>query len=106
MHDHVASHTHPFDLLDFDVDQSHLSGDELAVLHHVHPQQVVVDQPQRDVTSELGGDLGQLRDLGGRGHVQIVAGVVHRAEVLVLLGGTAEACSVCIRSLLVCNCYL
>lgn len=65
----------------------HGAADDLVVLGQVHLKQVVVDQPQRHVTGKTGHDLGQLRDLVGRGHVQFIPGVQQRAEVRVLLIG-------------------
>lgn len=46
-----------------------------------------MDQPQRHVTGEAGHDLGQLRDLVGRGRVQVIPGVQLCAQVRVLLKG-------------------
>ncbi len=82
--------THPLNSLDFHVDLSHVSTNNLVVLHQVHPQQMIMDQPQHHVTCEPGHHFSQLRNLAGRGRVQFLPGVQHCAKVLVLLEGKTK----------------
>lgn len=62
-------------------------ADNIVVLHHVHTQQVIMDQPQHHVTCEPSRRFCQLRNLIARSHVQFLPGVQLCAEVRVFLRG-------------------
>lgn len=81
----MTPRTHPLDFLDLHIDLADGAANDLVVLGQVHPQQVVVDQPQRHVTSKTGHRLGQMVHLVVRGLFQAVLGVQKRAKVGVLL---------------------
>lgn len=79
--------THRLNVLNFAVDLIHMTAYDLLIVCQVHSQQVIVNQPERHLTCELSHYCGQLRNLVGRGLVQFVPGVHHRADVRVLLMG-------------------
>lgn len=67
--------THSLNSIDFHVDLSHAKTYNLVVLHHIHPQQMIMHQPQRHMTSEPGRHFSQLRHLAACGQVQFLPGV-------------------------------
>lgn len=79
--------THVSHTLDFSLDGCHLRSDDHVIVREVQTQQVIVDQPQRHVTSELGGFHGQLRHLAVRKLVQFDLTVQAGAHVRVQLEG-------------------
>lgn len=79
--------THLPDSNHFPVDLSHISAYDLLVLRQVHSEQMIVDQPQRHVTCKMGYCPSQLRDLVGRGSVQVHPNVHLCTKVSVLLTG-------------------
>lgn len=79
--------THPLNLPDFDVDGSHLSPYNAVVFCQVHPQQMIVDQPQGYITCKLGRYLRQLRNFVACNLVEFLPGVQLCPKVLVVLTG-------------------
>lgn len=79
--------THPLHLLHFSVDLHHIRPYDLVVLHQVHRQQMIVNQPQNHLTRKPARCFCQLRNLAGRRSIQLVLGVQHRAKVLIVLRG-------------------
>lgn len=69
-----------------------MRADNIVVLHEVHSQQMIMDQPERDVTREPGRYFSQLSHLVGRGRVQVLLGVQQCPEEWVFLKGERCDC--------------
>lgn len=90
---HGMTETHLPDINHSPVDLSHMAAHDLLILCQVHSKQMIVDQPQRHVTCEMGCYLCQLRNLVGRGGIQVPPIVQLCTKVSVLLtGGGINVC--------------